>query len=101
MTEPIPISSASTGRTTTRVPGGRPGRIDPVCTSYGVAPASRGTTTATARTPPAQRITNHASTRRTNPSAVRMGLAVHLGRGHGDVVEHRRDVGRRVVVGVV
>ena len=34
--------AGSAGLTTTSVPGGMPGRIDPVSTTYGVAPASRG-----------------------------------------------------------
>ena len=45
MTSPTPIFSIGTGLTTTSVPGGNSGRIEPVSTVYGVAPPRRGTRT--------------------------------------------------------
>src|SRR4051812_7049099 len=45
----------------TIVPGGRSGRMEPVSMTYGVAPASRGTTTAASRMTPTPSITNQDS----------------------------------------
>src|SRR4051794_3899775 len=45
----MPTSWGSTGRETTRVPGGRSGSIELVRMSYGVAPATRGIPTPTTR----------------------------------------------------
>src|SRR6478672_4901126 len=71
MTDPIPIALGETGRTTTSVPSGSDGRIEPVSTAYGVAPASRGMRTARARTPATPRTTSQARTCPTHPATAR------------------------------
>ncbi len=62
------MSATGTGLTTTRVPGGIVGAIDPVSITYGVAPASRGTISATSRVAPTESMTNQDPTSPTQRS---------------------------------
>src|SRR6478672_11752915 len=99
------MSSGETGLTTTRVPGGIFGLIEPVSMTYGVAPARRGMTSSTSRAATTDSIT---SQDRTSPAqrsgagiqefcvtagaplqtrVVELRSGVRLGRGDGDVVE--------------
>src|SRR6478672_3026645 len=69
MTSPAAISVTGAGFTTTRVPGGMLGSIELVSMTYGVAPASRGTISATSSAAPTDSITNQDTTSPTQRTA--------------------------------
>src|SRR6476619_7022712 len=113
------MSSGCTGLTTTRVPGGIFGVIEPVSMTYGVAPARRGMTSATSRAATTDSIT---SQDRTSPAqrsgagiqelcvtagaplqtrVVELRSGVLLLRGDGDVVERGHQVLGGVAGGTV